>query len=126
MTGVPLFAWSRDRNPSFGGSYFYYKMSDMPDEQQKLLQYYAALNENTFYLFSGDAFTSSAGYLYSVQLYQTTYQGYDVLAVVVTGLHSNLIGGLPQTAGFFCRHLRRMWADMNFLRQYCIISQKGK
>ena len=126
VTGVPLFAWSRDRNPSFGGSYFYYKMSDMPDEQQKLLQYYAALNENTFYLFSGDAFTSSAGYLYSVQLYQTTYQGYDVLAVVVTGLHFNLIGGLPQTAGFFCRHLRRMWADMNFLRQYCIISQKGK
>ena len=66
------------------------------DGTEQLLQYYAALNHNTFYQFSDGAFTSSAGYLLSVKLVETTYQGQEVLGVFVSGIASQPIGGLVQ------------------------------
>ena len=97
MTGVPLYAHTRDR----GTSRFYYRMADMADSNRLLLEYYAALGENTFYQFSDGAFTSSAGYLLSVQLYETTYQGEAVLGVFVSGMQTLPVGGLPRAAGVF-------------------------
>ena len=98
VTGIPLLATTRDR----GTTCFYYRMSDLADGGARQLQeYYAALNENTFYQFSDGAFTSSAGYLLSVQLYETTYEGYRALGVFVSGMRSQPIGGLPQAAGVF-------------------------
>ena len=97
VTGVPLYAHTRDR----GTSRFYYRMADMADSNRLLLEYYAALGENTFYQFSDGAFTSSAGYLLSVQLYETTYQGEAVLGVFVSGMQTLPVGGLPRAAGVF-------------------------
>ena len=97
VTGVPLYAHTRDR----GTSRFYYRMADMADSDRLLLEYYAALGENTFYQFSDGAFTSSAGYLLSVQMYETTYQGEAVLGVFVSGMQTLPVGGLPRAAGVF-------------------------
>ena len=94
VTGVPLLASVRDR----GTTCYYYRLSDLTDSNRQLLQYYAALNGNTFYQFSDGAFTSSAGYLLSVKLYETTYQGTPVLGVFVSGIQSQPVGGLPQAA----------------------------
>ena len=48
VTGVQLYASTRDR----GTTQFYYRLSDISDLNRTLLEYYAALNENTFYQFS--------------------------------------------------------------------------
>lgn len=96
VTGVPLLASEKDR----GTTCFYYRMSDLTDSDRQLLEYYAALNENTFYQFSNGTFTSSAGYLLSVQLYETTYEGNHVLGVFVSGMQTQSIGGLPRAAVF--------------------------
>lgn len=93
ITGVPLLGSTKDR----GTTCFYYRLSDLTgDGTEQLLQYYAALNHNTFYQFSDGAFTSSAGYLLSVKLVETTYQGQEVLGVFVSGIASQPIGGLVQ------------------------------
>ena len=97
VTGVQLYATTRDR----GTTQFYYRLSDIPDLNRALLEYYAALNENTFYQFSSGSFTSSAGYLLSVQLYETTYQNESVLGVFVSGMQTVTVGGLPQAVGIF-------------------------
>ena len=103
VADVPLLASTRDR----GTTCYYYRMSDLTgDGTQQLLQYYAALNGNTFYQFSGGSFTSSAGYLLSIQLYETTYQGERVLGVFVSGMQSKPVGGLPQAAAVFCHILQ--------------------
>ena len=103
VTGAPLLASTRDR----GTTCYYYRMSDLSgDGTQQLLQYYAALNGNTFYQFSGGSFTSSAGYLLSIQLNETTYQGERVLGVFVSGMQSKPVGGLPQAAAVFCHILQ--------------------
>lgn len=97
VTGVSLLGSTKDR----GTTCFYYRLSDMTgDGSAQLLQYYAALNENTFYQFSDGAFTSSAGYLLSVKLYETTYQGVPALGVFVSGMQSLPIGGLLQATDF--------------------------
>nr|WP_297170964.1 trypsin-like peptidase domain-containing protein [uncultured Agathobaculum sp.] len=98
VTGVPLFATDRDR----GTTQFYYRMADMEDSERLLLEYYAVLGEHTFYQFSEDAFTSSAGYLLSVALYETTYQGQSVLGVYVSGMQTIPSGGLPEAAVLLC------------------------
>ena len=95
ITGVPLLGSVKDR----GTTYFYYRMSDLNgDGTRQLLQYYAALNGNTFYQFSDGVFTSSAGYLLSVKMVETTYQGVEALGVCVSGISSQPIGGLVQAA----------------------------
>lgn len=94
VTGAPLLGMTRDR----GTHCFYYRQSDLTDGTRQLLLYYAALNENTFYQFSDGAFTSSAGYLYSVQMYETSYQGVPALGVFVSGMQSKAVGGLPHAA----------------------------
>ena len=104
VTGVPLFATTRDR----GTTQFYYRMADMTNSDRLLLEYYAALGENTFYQFSEGAFTSSAGYLLSVQLYETTYQGEQVLGVFVSGMQTVTVGGLPRAAVVFYTGLPRV------------------
>ena len=96
VTGVQLYASTRDR----GTTQFYYRLSDISDLNRTLLEYYAALNENTFYQFSEGAYTSSAGYLLSIQLYETTYQGENVLGVFVSGMQTLPVGGLPRGAVF--------------------------
>ena len=96
VTGVQLYASTRDR----GTTQFYYRLSDISDLNRTLLEYYAALNENTFYQFSEGAYTSSAGYLLSIQLYETTYQGENVLGVFVSGMQTLPVGGLPRAAVF--------------------------
>lgn len=97
VTGVQLYASTRDR----GTTQFYYRLSDISDLNRTLLKYYAALNENTFYQFSEGSFTSSAGYLLSIQLYETTYQGENVLGVFVSGMQTLPVGGLPRAAVSF-------------------------
>lgn len=93
VTGVPLLGSAKDR----GTTYFYYRLSDLSgDGTQQLLQYYAALNQNTFYQFSDGVFTSSAGYLLSVKMIETTYQGEQALGICVSGISSQPIGGLVQ------------------------------
>ena len=78
VTGVSLLGSTKDR----GTTYFYYRMSDLSgDGTLQLLQYYAALNGNTFYQFSDGVFTSSAGYLLSVRIIETTYLGEEALGV---------------------------------------------
>lgn len=100
VTGVPLLAASRGVDPYQMNCCYYYKLSDLPGGRMETLQrYYTALNENTFYLFSGSAFTSSAGYRYSVQLFETTYRGSAALCVSVTGLQTQPVGGLPRLGG---------------------------
>ena len=123
VTGVPLYAHTRDR----GTGRFYYRMADMADSNRLLLEYYAALGENTFYQFSDGAFTSSAGYLLSVQLYETTYQGEAVLGVFVSGMQTLPVGGLPRAAGVFYGGLHNMMHDKRHDAKFPasgIISQK--
>ena len=85
ISGASLFATSRDR----GTTCFYYALSELPDLDRQLLRYYAALGENTFYQFTESSFTSSAGYLLSVKLYETTWEGTDVLGVFVSGMQTS-------------------------------------
>ena len=85
VSGASLFATSRDR----GTTCFYYALSELPDLDRQLLRYYAALGENTFYQFNESSFTSSAGYLLSVKLYETTWEGIDVLGVFVSGMQTS-------------------------------------
>lgn len=95
ITGVPLLDSVKDR----GTTYFYYRLSDLNgDGTRQMLQYYAALNGNTFYQFSDGAFTSSAGYLMSVKIIETYYRGEQVLGICVSGISSQPIGGLVQAA----------------------------
>nr|WP_297275564.1 trypsin-like peptidase domain-containing protein [uncultured Agathobaculum sp.] len=97
VTGVSLLGSTKDR----GTTYFYYRMSDLSgDGTLQLLQYYAALNGNTFYQFSDGVFTSSAGYLLSVRIIETTYLGEEALGVCVSGIASQSIGGLVQAVDF--------------------------
>ena len=97
VTGVSLLGSTKDR----GTTYFYYRMSDLSgDGTLQLLQYYAALNGNTFYQFSDGVFTSSAGYLLSVRIIETTYLGEEALGVCVSGIASQPIGGLVQAVDF--------------------------
>lgn len=99
VTGVPLLGSIKDR----GTTYFYYRLSDLSgDGTRQLLQYYAALNKNTFYQFSDGVFTSSAGYLLSVKMVETTYRGEEALGICVSGISSQPIGGLVQAADLFC------------------------
>lgn len=79
---------------------YYYSLEAVRSGSKLLLKYYAALGENTFYQFSGSGFTSSAGYPYSVKLYETTYQGIPAISVAVSSLATASIGGLLQTADF--------------------------
>ena len=83
-----------------------------------LLEYYAALGENTFYQFSEGAFTSSAGYLLSVQLYETTYQGEQVLGVFVSGMQTVTVGGLPRAAVVFYTGLPRVQGIVHGVPQH--------
>ena len=85
VSGASLLATSRDR----GTTCFYYALSELPDLDRQLLRYYAALGENTFYQFNESSFTSSAGYLLSVKLYETTWEGIDVLGVFVSGMQTS-------------------------------------
>lgn len=85
ISGASLLATSRDR----GTSCFYYALSELPDLDHQLLRYYAALGENTFYQFSESSFTSSAGYLLSVKLYETTWEGTPALGVFVSGMETH-------------------------------------
>ena len=85
VSGASLFATSRDR----GTTCFYYALSELPDLDRQLLRYYAALGENTFYQFNESSFTSSAGYLLSVKLYETTWEGIGVLGVFVSGMQTS-------------------------------------
>ena len=95
VAGVSLLGTSKDR----GTTCFYYRMSDLLwDSDRVLLEYYAALNGNTFYQFSDGAFTSSAGYLLSVSIIETRYQGVDALGICVSGIGSQPVGGLVQVA----------------------------
>ena len=114
VTGVPLFATTRDR----GTTQFYYRMADMTNSDRLLLEYYAALGENTFYQFSEGAFTSSAGYLLSVQLYETTYQGEQVLGVFVSGMQTVTVGGLPRAAVVFYTGLPRVQGIVHGVPQH--------
>lgn len=98
ITGVPLLGSIKDR----GTTYFYYRLSDLNEDGRQLLQYYAALNQNTFYQFSDGVFTSSAGYLLSVKMVETTYRGEEALGICVSGISSQPIGGLVQAADLFC------------------------
>ena len=75
----------RDR----GTTCFYYALSELPDLDCQLLRYDAALGENTFYQFNESSFTSSAGYLLSVKLYETTWEGIGVLGVFVSGMQTS-------------------------------------
>lgn len=97
VTGVPLLGSIKDR----GTTYFYYRLSDLNEDGRQLLQYYAALNQNTFYQFSDGVFTSSAGYLLSVKMVETTYRGEEALGICVSGISSQPIGGLVQAADSF-------------------------
>ena len=98
VAGVPLLGSIKDR----GTTYFYYRLSDLSgDGTRQLLQYYAALNKNTFYQFSDGVFTSSAGYLLSVKMVETTYRGEEALGICVSGISSQPIGGLVQAADLF-------------------------
>lgn len=95
ITGVPLLDSVKDR----GTTYFYYRLSDLNgDGTRQMLQYFAALNGNTFYQFSDGAFTSSAGYLMSVKIIETYYRGEQALGICVSGISSQPIGGLVQAA----------------------------
>ncbi|MGO5028048.1 trypsin-like peptidase domain-containing protein [Candidatus Agathobaculum pullicola] len=95
ITGVPLLDSVKDR----GTTYFYYRLSDLNgDGTRQMLQYYAALNGNTFYQFSDGAFTSSAGYLMSVKIIETYSRGEQALGICVSGISSQPIGGLVQAA----------------------------
>ena len=85
ISGASLFSTSRDR----GTTCFYYALSELPDLDRQLLRYYAALGENTFYQFTESSFTSSAGYLLSVKLYETTWEGTNVLGVFVSGMQTS-------------------------------------
>ena len=85
VSGASLFATLRDR----GTTCFYYALSELPDLDRQLLRYYAALGENTFYQFNESSFTSSAGYLLSVKLYETTWEGIGVLGVFVSGMQTS-------------------------------------
>lgn len=97
ITGVPLLGSVKDR----GTTYFYYRLSDLSgDGTQQMLQYFAALNGNTFYQFSDGVFTSSAGYLLSVKMVETNYHGVQALGICVSGISSQPIGGLVQAADF--------------------------
>ncbi len=98
VTGLPLLGSTKDR----GTTYFYYRLSDVVAGGSTLLmRYYAALNENTFYQFSDGAFTSSAGYLLSVKMVETTYHGEPALGICVSGISSQPVGGLVQAADLF-------------------------
>ncbi|MDO4270258.1 MAG: trypsin-like peptidase domain-containing protein [Eubacteriales bacterium] len=100
-TGAELLATQRDRSRGVQTVTFYYAAySLIADWDAAIRRYYTALNKNTFYMFSGSAFTSSAGYSYAVQMYGTTYQGYEAVGIVVTELQSAPIGGLPQAVDF--------------------------
>lgn len=97
ITGVPLLGSVKDR----GTTYFYYRLSDLSgDGTQQMLQYFAALNGNTFYQFSDGVFTSSAGYLLSVKMVETNYHGVQALGICVSGISSQPIGGLVQAGDF--------------------------
>lgn len=98
VTGVSLLGSIKDR----GTTYFYYRLSDLDENGRQLMQYYAALNRNTFYQFSDGVFTSSAGYLLSVKLVETTYRGEEALGISVSGISAQPIGGLVQAADLFC------------------------
>ena len=95
VAGVSLLGSSKDR----GTTCFYYRMSDLDAAGVRvLLEYYAALNGNTFYQFSDGAFTSSAGYMLSVSIIETHYQGVDALGICVSGIGSQPVGGLVRVA----------------------------
>ncbi len=79
---------------------YYYSRAAVEAGSKILLKYYAALGENTFYQFTGGAFTSSAGYPYSVKLYETSYNGIPAISVVVSANTVAVIGGLTQTVDF--------------------------
>lgn len=82
VEGVPLYGKTHDSVR--GKTFYYYRVSDMTNASDLIDDYYVQLNKNTFYLFSGETFSSSAGYGCTVQLFETQYRGADVLAVVVS------------------------------------------
>ena len=79
--------------------YYYYRASSLTQASAMLKRYYAALNENTFYLFAGDQFSSSAGYPYTVRLMEATLGGVEALCVVVTAKSGAGVAALPQDSG---------------------------
>ena len=122
VTGVPLLGSIKDR----GTTYFYYRLSDLNEDGRQLLQYYAALNQNTFYQFSDGVFTSSAGYLLSVKMVETTYRGEEALGICVSGISSQPIGGLVQAADSFLQEFVHIAAFCECIPAFRLISQKAR
>ncbi len=64
---------------------FFYRKSDISyDTTRAVLLYNNALNQNTFYLFQGDSFSSSAGYGFTVSLRETVIMDEPAFCVLVT------------------------------------------
>ncbi len=82
---------------SWGKFTYFYRLSDLPCSQERaVLLYNQALNQNTFYLFEGITFSSSAGYGYTVSLSNTDSTGYPSICVTVTNKARSPIAGIPQ------------------------------
>ncbi len=76
---------------------FFYRKSDLNyDTTHAVLVYNNALNQNTFYLFQGDSYTSSAGYKYTVSLRDTVYEDSPAFCVVVTMEPRSQLISMPQ------------------------------
>jgi len=92
--GVPLL-YSTHSGGQF--SFFYRKDDTSYDTTQAVLTYNNALNQNTFYLFQGDSFTSSAGYGFTVSLRETEIMGYPAFCVVVDMVPRSQLITMPQS-----------------------------
>ena len=69
-----------------GATDYYYSKSDLSRSYSSVLATYVdALQANTFYMFSDDVFTSSAGYQYSVRVFESGSE-YIVVRVTNSGL----------------------------------------
>ncbi len=80
VLNAPLL-YSEYNNGQF--SFFYRKADISYDTTQAVLLYNNALNQNTFYLFQGDSFSSSAGYGLTVSLRETVIMGEPAFCVFV-------------------------------------------
>ena len=84
---------------------YFYEVDSLPDNVEAMAKEYTKIcMQHSFYQFSEDWLTSSAGYPYSISFGLMPYQDRVVFAVQVVNKTPAVIGGLPRPPLSFCRY----------------------
>ncbi|MDY3617630.1 trypsin-like peptidase domain-containing protein [Agathobaculum sp.] len=81
--------------------HYYYALPSSDEAFDRLfMEYYKLCMQHSFYRFSGDQLSSSAGYPYIISFGQQYYRGRMVLVLQIISTTPAVIGGLPKAAAF--------------------------